>query len=180
MESVTENWVNVPDEQFYQVSDHGRIRSIDRQVEQVNRWGKVMISNKKGKILTPSNSHGYLAVKMGTSPFVWRVHQLVARAFIGPCPVGSVVNHIDGNKHNNRPENLEYISNSDNVKHAYRTGLLSNKGTTNGHAILNDDKVRQIRSLRGSGTHKQIGEKVGCKTYLVSQVLAGKTWRHVA
>jgi hypothetical protein len=57
-----------------------------------------------------------------------RVHNLVAETFIGKKPFGSQVNHIDGNKCNNTPENLEYISQKENLRHAFRTGLMKNSG----------------------------------------------------
>jgi len=57
-----------------------------------------------------------------------RVHNLVAETFIGKKPFGSQVNHKDGIKAHNYPENLEYISQKENLRHAFRTGLMKNSG----------------------------------------------------
>lgn len=86
-----------------------------------------MFRIRKGKILKGISHKGYLGVKLGHPDALFGVHQAVAMAFHGMPPANTVVDHIDGNKHNNRPENLEYVTNSENVKRQYRNGLLSNK-----------------------------------------------------
>lgn len=67
------------------------------------------------------NKAGYLRIKMNNKN--QNLHQLVAEYCIGPKPNNKCVNHIDGNKLNNYPENLEYITLAENTKHSYNMGL---------------------------------------------------------
>lgn len=133
MESVTEVWRPVTVNSDYEVSNAGAVRSLSRLITRPNRWGMATVK-WSGRVLRPGVHQGYRQVKLGACKTVHRVHQLVAWAFNSPQPVGTVVNHIDGNKLNNTPGNLEYITNSENVKHAYRTGLLNNSGVNNGRS----------------------------------------------
>lgn len=82
------------------------------------RWGK-------GKALKQLKSNGYWAIGLWINGHATRqyVHRLVAEAIYGPCPKDMEVNHKDGNKLNNHPSNLEYITHQGNMKHAYETGL---------------------------------------------------------
>lgn len=73
-----------------------------------------------GNKLTAHLCNGYLRVKMNN--IHRQVHHLVAEATLGPRPEGLVVNHIDGNRTNNRPENLEYITQAENIQHSIRIG----------------------------------------------------------
>lgn len=52
-----------------------------------------------------------------------KIHQIVADQFLGGCPDGLVVNHKDGNKHNNSTCNLEFVTNLENIQHAWKNGL---------------------------------------------------------
>lgn len=105
----------------YQVSNLGRVKSVNR----LNARG----FNIKGKMLNPLGpENGYKSVMLYSgsreSGKHHYVHRLVAEAFIEPYK-GETVNHIDGNKTNNRVENLEWATRSENTKHAYKTGLNS-------------------------------------------------------
>lgn len=107
-------------EGFYEVSDKGRVRSLDRLV-------KGRVDNDRlfqGKILSPETTYqGYKRVRLSREgkPKKFTVHKLVAQEFIGECPEGLVINHIDENKANNRVENLEYVTQKENVNHG--TGI---------------------------------------------------------
>lgn len=178
MESVTEVWRKVPGFDFYEVSDHGRVRSVDRTVI-ATRHGKQHEVHRRGKMLRPMLSHGYQVVKLGHPDNSRGIHRIVAWAFIGPQIDGKVVNHIDGNKLNNTPANLEYITNSENVDHAYRTGLLSNKGSTNGKAILTEERAREIIDLLQVMRPSPVSRKLGVPLHVVQQISVGKTWKHI-
>jgi hypothetical protein len=69
------------------------------------------------------------------------VHVLVANAFLGTCPEGLEVNHIDGNKLNNSVDNLEYVTHEENMAHARRLGLI------NDAIKYSDELVAKVREL---------------------------------
>jgi len=88
--------------------------------------GKIEIysnsKHAKGRQLKQSiNNDGYLIVNMNRKTYP--IHSLVAKFILGDRPHGLCVNHIDGNKLNNAPTNLEYVTLAENTKHSMRTGL---------------------------------------------------------
>lgn len=88
--------------------------------------GQMLITSfsirSKGEDLTlRTDNLGYLCVKLNNKTV--KIHELAAEIVLGIRPKGMVINHIDGDKQNNRPWNLEYVTISDNTKHAYRIGL---------------------------------------------------------
>ena len=99
-------WRAVVGAPLYEVSSDGRVRSHTRI--------------GKGRELKLHDSNGYLACKVCRR--TWRVHQLVARAFIGEQPNGYHVNHINGDCLDNRVANLEYVTAGDNVRDMFRNG----------------------------------------------------------
>ncbi len=119
-EKMMEIWKPVNNfEGFYEVSNYGRVRSIERVVEH-QRYGKMLVS---AKLLKPwNNMHGYCNVNLmkDGERKVFKVHRLVAEAFI-PNPENKyAVNHKDGNKENNHYLNLEWCTKSENELHKCR------------------------------------------------------------
>lgn len=105
-------------EGIYQVSDAGRVRSIDRVTNRGRRL--------KGRLLSPApggRTKEYRSVQLFNldgKPERKYVHQLVAFAFIGSKPSGCQINHIDENKSNNAANNLEWVSASENINYGVR------------------------------------------------------------
>lgn len=114
---MEEIWKDIPNyEGLYQVSNLGRIRNaktkkIKNQRNTYKKYLQVDLFNKNQK--------------------TYRVHRLVAETFI-PNPNNlPQVNHKDGNKQNNRVDNLEWITNYDNIQHAVKNGFFKrNKGSS--------------------------------------------------
>lgn len=131
-----EEWKDIQGyEGLYQVSNLGRVKSLYR----LNSRGQKI----KGKILKYSiNPKGYAIVilcKNGITKTI-SVHRLVAIHFIENPNNLNVINHIDGNKINNNITNLEWCTQSENVKHAYRTGLAK---------ITDETKRKMSESCKG-------------------------------
>lgn len=111
---------------LYQVSNLGRVKSIDRTT--IYNTGATRIT--KGKILSiGKNKLGYSQVSLSKhdKQHSRRVHRLVAEAFILNPDKKTQVNHINGNKDNNKVENLEWCTKSENELHAYKTGLKKSR-----------------------------------------------------
>lgn len=109
-----EKWKPVPSLlNMYEASNLGRIRSVDREIK-VGRW--------RGQIRVQSiGSNGYLYVNTSVNGKAKNIlsHRLVAEAFFGEIPNGMEVNHIDGDRKNNKIENLELVTHSENCKHRH-------------------------------------------------------------
>jgi hypothetical protein len=87
------------------------------------------------------------------------------------------VNHKDGNKANNRPENLEYVTAKENVAHAVCTGLRDTKGVKNAKSKLNEEKVRAIRQSMETGY--ALARKYGVTQRAICMVRHRLSWGHV-
>jgi hypothetical protein len=122
----TEIWKDVVDfEGFYQVSNLGRVQSCDRIVVR-NGQGDM---NMKGKMMAKYQStFGYCPISLYKDGKCKKtmVHIVVAHAFIGERPLKNDINHIDGDKSNNSVSNLEYCTRSENMIHAFQSGLCKN------------------------------------------------------
>jgi hypothetical protein len=162
-----EVWKSIPGfDSHYEASNYGRIRSI-----------------KSKRVLRPyANRSGYeqYYLKRGLSEKKTMMrHRLVALAWVGPIPEGYEVNHIDGDKENNRPENLEYLTHAENMRHASRKKLFKPaRGEASTVAKLNWDQVRKIRELYASGefsTHK-LAELYCVSQPNILQIVKRITW----
>ncbi|PFK68265.1 NUMOD4 domain-containing protein [Bacillus cereus] len=122
-----EVWVAIKGyEGLYEVSSHGRVRSLDRVVKCV-RHGREHNMKRKGRLISLPKKSKYYHVQLGKGSESMEqklVHRLVASAFLDNPESKPFVNHIDSNKHNNRADNLEWVTADENTKHAIKKGRL--------------------------------------------------------
>jgi hypothetical protein len=163
-------------EGFYEVSEQGDVRSVPRKVK---HWlGGTL--RRRGVLLSPSIVARYLQVSLCREGFerAFKVHALVAAAFIGERPKGKVLRHRDGNKLNNHWTNICYGThqeNSDDMK-AHGTVL---KGAQHPNAKLTDAKVRKVRSMLATHTNQEIAERTGMSNQQISNIKLRKAWAHL-
>jgi len=172
-------WRVLPSCEFYEVSDQGDVRSLDRVISLASRNAMTYERSRKGQTLKPvRHSQGYLMVNV---PSRRSLHSVVAEAFIGPRPHGYDINHKNGIKTDNRVENLEYCSRSDNMRHAVATGLCPKPPTKRGveqhKAMLTEAQVLEIRDCykHGSGI-AEMARRYGVGESTIRSIVQRKTW----
>jgi len=164
-------------EGLYQVSDRGRVKRVAGHRCRVER------------ILKPGgNGRGYMEVHLSMHGRIKHmyVHRLVAEAHVEkPSPAHNQVNHKNGDRADNYGENLEWVTCSENHKHAYRAlGRQPPrvKGEAHGRSILTERQVRRIRKFYATGRHTQreLGEMFGVHANNIGMIVRRETWQHVA
>ena len=151
----------------YEVSDKGRVRSLDR----------VVMRHMKGRVLRPGrSSNGYPSVVMGQKDSR-TVHSIVAAAFLGPCPAGQQVRHLDGDRANANLGNLLYGTPAENRADADRH-QTSVRGSGYRTARLNEAKARAVRALKGKVSQSELARRYGVSPAAIQAVHDGRTWRH--
>jgi len=160
-------------ENFYDISSMSRIRRSDReQGTQVGRLLKPKANTARG---------GYIQVVLTANKVskTKRLHRLVAKTFI-PNPLElPEVNHKNGLKHDNRSENLEWVTSKQNSEHALRLGLV-NLGSKRPNAVLTEKIVQECRIAYAKDFKLDpLVSKFGIGKACIWAAVTGKTWKWV-
>jgi len=160
----------------YEVSNLGRVRSLDRVVIKRIR-GIDRENNLKGRLLTfRKHSQGYRAVSLGNGKQA-TVHSLVMLAFVGERPDGAWINHKNGDKADNRLENLEYCTPKQNQEHAVHTGLAPRP--PGGDKLTPADVLSINERLKQGESTVALGREFGVARGMISSIRTGRAWQHL-
>lgn len=161
-------------EGYYEVSDQGRVRSLDRIDGQGRNWpGRMMKPQKHG----PAKGvylHASLCVEgQKTYPLI---HRLVLEAFKGPCPADHESAHANGQHADNRFSNLEWKTSKHNAADRVVHGT-SGRGEANARAKLTARAVRAIRA--SSLPQSTLALLHGVKQQAISKIVTRRRWNHL-
>ncbi len=165
-------------EGYYAVSNKGTVKSLERIIE---RSDGARSYAHPPRIMKQHISRGYQKVNLSVKgiPLTKAVHRLVALSFLDPKSE-LTVNHIDGNKLNNNLENLEFITNTENIDHAFRTGLRSSIGDENNNSTITEQTAREIiADIKNNVNPNKIMQSFGVTQNIVYKIKNKRTWKHL-
>jgi hypothetical protein len=131
-------------------------------------------------LATDLNSKGYRRVDLYSAPGKrsrFFVHRLVAEAFIPNPENKPCVNHINGIPTDNRVENLEWVTHKENTQHAYKQGLLSNRGEDNYNSRITEEIA--IAALTSNAPTSVVAKNLGVSWQDIYDIRNRRRWKHV-
>ena len=157
-----ENWKKIPGWERYSVSDQGRVRN--------DKTGRILKAVKK----KTNGRHNVNLYRDGEREQLL-VYRLVLMAFVGPCPEGMEACHNDGNRLNNRLENIRWDSRSNNQRDKLAHGT-HNRGTRHSMVKLTEAQAYEIKFGEIPGTLAEGGALFGVSFSSVSNIRTGRKW----
>ena len=176
-DSTAEEWRPIPGwKGMYEVSDCGRVRSVDRIVPH-KKSGQLQLTGRMLRSSPEPTGHRILKLYRNAKGTTWRVHGLVALAFIGPCPPSQEVCHEDGDPANNHVANLRYDTRLSNCADTIRHGRTT-RGRKQPTAKLYRHEVLEIRRLydQRSAPQTVIAARFGVSRSLIGMIGQRKRW----
>lgn len=167
-------------EVYYQVSNLGRVKSLERKIKHMSGFR----TKKESIMIQTLTRFGYYRIKLidGENRSMKLVHRIVLDAFLNNKNVFLEINHKNGIKTDNNLDNLEWVTRSENMKHAFKNGLNKSrdmKGENGANSKLKNKDVLKIRELLMKLKPKEIASIYGVSFSCVSKIKLGKRWGHI-
>ena len=153
-------------ENKYLISSYGRVWSIRSK-----KWLKYSV---------PSNGYAQVGLSLNNKRTSYMIHRLVAKTFLQKPTNKDYVNHIDGNKLNNRVNNLEWVTRSDNEKHAFANKLkIPTRGELSGQSKLTWEQVKIIRQMYNKQHYstRHIAKIFNVGKSTIQSITSNHTWK---
>lgn len=127
------------------------------------------------------NDYLVIRIREGGKRYQTPASRLIWQYFKGDIPVGLQINHKDGDKTNNRLENLELTTPLENTRHAIRTGLRNTKGEAHPMAKLKALDVKAIRKMYKSKIYswRNLAKMFDVSKTQIGYIIKNKSWRHI-
>jgi hypothetical protein len=175
MDQSLEQWRPVVGyEGRYEVSDHGRVRSLDRTVPHP-RLGTQFVKGRLLRHWVLRNGYAQVSLHVNGTEKKETIHRMVLAAFTEVCPDRLVAAHNDGNPLNNHVSNLRWSTQKENINDKRLHGTMERSGNRK----VTEDMVREVRLNYKKGDAKRIARNLGISVDAVYHIVRGKTWKHV-
>lgn len=167
----------------HRLAERFLIQFVESGEWEIDSLGQIWMLKKQGKACVRKRaekevSHGYLMVRRMINGFrhAGVAHRLVWQYFHGDIPAGMCINHKNGVKNDNRPENLEVATYSENISHAYAMNLADEHGERNPAAKLLDSEIQSIRLayMSENVTQAELATRYNVAHQTVSKIVRGE------
>lgn len=160
---MTEQWKPIDGFEHYSISSHGQ---VCREISKGRKERKIL------KQYTDRKGYKYVCLSKNSNVSTVRIHRLVSAAFVAG-DLSLTVNHIDLDKTNNRADNLELITRTENTKHATKNGHISTSG-----AKIDYEQAVTIRMAKILGqTSKALSEEFNVSKRTIERIVRGELWK---
>ncbi len=179
-----EVWRSIPPIPAYEASSEGRIRSLDRRLPMLSRWGTACERFYAGRILRlkpkPNGWGGYYYCFYTDGNVYWQVNRAVCWAFHGAPPTSvHEAAHLNGVSTDDRLSNLKWVTPAENAAHKAGHGTDS-AGDKNASAVLREECIPAIIIAYSEGAKSaDLAVKYGVSTGAIIAVIGGRSWAHV-
>ncbi len=176
---MNEEWKDIIGyEGLYQVSNLGRVKSLFRFSKRKNYV--ITIQEKLLKILNGPKGYNLIRLSRNGILKTYRLHRLIAQAFIPNPENKPEVNHINGNKKDNCVNNLEWVTSAENMQHAHKNNLASKRfGSNNNNTKLLEKDILYIRAIANKKSVKELAILFNVNVQAIYKIIKKQTWKHI-